>query len=361
MLRSRLPLIIALAAALATTACTTAPAQSPGSGPEAQFQQPAQLDSGGVELVATIKPIAKVYLSTTTAVNLRASATTSSRLLKTVPLRTVLTSTQSTSNGWYRVVYAGKTGWISARYVLRMPGGVLNVGLIKGTTKEYVTTQNGAKDRWFTLGTAKVTWKGKSFTVPAGTPIWRLGSAGKGVWKVNGGGYRNATMSSAKLSKTSPARTSNTSKISMAAFKKLAAGSVSTAQLARINFGTQALIGAPAVADLNALNVAFKKRFGEDLYIDLGYRSASQQRMIYNELGGRIAAKPGTSIHEKGLSFDTPEHGTYSWSSARFKWLKANAPKFGWQHPARVERYLPNGKLNPSREYWHFDYVGKGK
>ena len=206
-----------------------------------------------------------------------------------------------------------------------------------------------------------MTWKSLTFTVPSGTPVWKLGGAGKGKFKVNAGGYRNAVMTTTGLSRTSPAPASNTSKISLAAFKKLPVGNIPTKYLARTDFSTHALIGAPAVADLNALNKAFRARFGEDLYIALGYRSSSQQRAIYRELGGWLAAKPGTSVHEKGLSFDTPEHGAYSWNSARFARLVANAPKYGWEHPKRVHRYTSAGKLNPAREYWHFDYVGKGK
>lgn len=107
------------------------------------------------------------------------------------------------------------------------------------------------------------------------------------------------------------------------------------------------------------MNRAFKAKFGEDLYIDLGYRTASQQKSIYNELGGMIAAKPGTSVHEKALSIDVPEHAKYEWGSERFQWLKTNAPKYGWEHPKRVWQYNSAGKLNPYREYWHFDYVGR--
>ncbi|RII42841.1 hypothetical protein DWB68_04650 [Galactobacter valiniphilus] len=346
---------VTLAASLPLVACTAADATP-------QSASPATAAALGVVAApaagAAVKttPIAKASKETTTRVHLREGASSSTRSLGVIPRGHVFSTSARTANGWFKLSYAGKTGFVSPHYVRNF-----NAGLTKVGEKDYVTTQNGARDLWFTTRTATVTWKSLTFTVPSGTPVWKLGGAGKGKFKVNAGGYRNAVMTTTGLSRTSPAPASNTSKISLAAFKKLPVGNIPTKYLARADFSTHALIGAPAVADLNALNKAFRARFGEDLYIDLGYRSSSQQRAIYRELGGWLAAKPGTSVHEKGLSFDTPEHGAYSWNSARFAWLVANAPKYGWEHPKRVHRYTSAGKLNPAREYWHFDYVGKGK
>ncbi|MDR2255300.1 MAG: D-alanyl-D-alanine carboxypeptidase family protein [Arthrobacter sp.] len=337
-------------ALLPLVACTPADA-SPQPAAALAARAPA-----AVAPAAATTAIAKVSKETTSAVHLRKGTGPSTASLAVLPKGYVFSTSAKAANGWFKLTYKGKTGFVSPNYVKNFNAGLKKVG-----EKDYVSTQNGAKDLWFTTSTAKVTWKKLSFTVPVGTPVWKLGSASKGMLKVNAGGYRNAVMSSSGLRRTSPAKASNTSKISLKAFKKLPSGNIPVKYLARVNFSTKALIGAPAVADLNALNKAFRARFGEDLYIDLGYRSSSQQKAIYQELGGWLAAKPGTSVHEKGLSFDTPEHGAYGWNSARFKWLVANAPKYGWEHPARVKQYTASGKLNPAREYWHFDYVGKGK
>ncbi|TAL13012.1 MAG: peptidase M15, partial [Frankiales bacterium] len=38
--------------------------------------------------------------------------------------------------------------------------------------------------------------------------------------------------------------------------------------------------------------------------------------------------------------------------SSTYRWLKANAPRFGWVHPAWAE---PGGSLP---EPWHWEFVG---
>lgn len=86
---------------------------------------------------------------------------------------------------------------------------------------------------------------------------------------------------------------------------------------------------------------AAAKAAGIDLQINEGYRSYAEQEKLYQAYlngTGAVAAKPGTSNHEKGLAIDfvnTP--GAYDW-------LKANASKFGlYNYPPEPWHYSING------------------
>jgi len=314
------------------------------------------------------KPAAAKTLTryTTTALNLRKSASASSARLATLPKGTKVLSPQHTASGWYKVSYAKKTGWVSGAYLsskapAKPKPAPFSTCRYEGHTGTYTSTSNGVSNaqRYYTKRTAGVDVGCGTFTVPAGTPVWKVANSTKGRWKVNVGGVTKVLMRSTDLARTSPAATTNRTKISLSAFKKLPTGAIPEKYLARIGFSTGSLIGAPAVADLNALNKAFKKRFGSDLYVDLGYRTKSQQQYYYKVLGSKVAAKPGTSVHEHALSIDLPETSAYSWNSARYAWMIKNGPRYGWVHPARLNKYTASGKLNPYAEYWHFDYVGK--
>ena len=62
--------------------------------------------------------ITKVNYVTTSNLNLRASDSSSSTLLGTVPEGTTLSTTYKTSNGWFQVTYSGKTGFVSGNYLV---------------------------------------------------------------------------------------------------------------------------------------------------------------------------------------------------------------------------------------------------
>jgi peptidoglycan/xylan/chitin deacetylase (PgdA/CDA1 family) len=85
------------------------------------IQTPAARDTFQVEgaistslMVSTALP-AKVR--TTANLNLRAGPSTAYRILVTIPQGTTVNVTARASNGWYKVSYAGRTGWISNAYV----------------------------------------------------------------------------------------------------------------------------------------------------------------------------------------------------------------------------------------------------
>ncbi len=72
--------------------------------------------------------------------------------------------------------------------------------------------------------------------------------------------------------------------------------------------GGRTITGAPpAVSALEKADSALFAATGEHLDINSSFRSSAQQQQAYNDyLSGKIAraAKPGTSLHEKGLAFD---------------------------------------------------------
>jgi LAS superfamily LD-carboxypeptidase LdcB len=63
-----------------------------------------------------------------------------------------------------------------------------------------------------------------------------------------------------------------------------------------------------------------------------------------------LAAVPGTSVHGWGRAVDFEDAGgELTFSSAGYQWLKANAARFGFVHPAWAE---PG---RPSSEPWHWE------
>jgi hypothetical protein len=113
--------------------------------------------------------------------------------------------------------------------------------------------------------------------------------------------------------------------------------------------GHQQWLRADAAAALTSLNEAFRARFGENIAVDLSYRSYDDQ-VRAQEIFGRLAATPGTSDHGLGTAIDTWESDYYDFGSERFEWLVAHGPEHGWVCPAATER--------GNTEYWHFEYTG---
>ncbi|HEX2850234.1 MAG TPA: M15 family metallopeptidase [Acidimicrobiales bacterium] len=65
----------------------------------------------------------------------------------------------------------------------------------------------------------------------------------------------------------------------------------------------------------------------------------------------------GTSMHGwgKAVDFDDTSGADMGFSSPVYRWLKANAARYGWNHPGWAE---PGGSACP--EAWHWEYVGDG-
>lgn len=121
-----------------------------------------------------------------------------------------------------------------------------------------------------------------------------------------------------------------------------------------------------------ALTEMFKaaEQDGIQLVFGSGYRSEALQRQFYNsyvaqdgqEAADRYSARPGTSEHQTGLTFDaTAADGSCHLEicfaqTAEGKWLLANAHTYGF-----IVRY-PEGKEDITGyqyEPWHLRYVGR--
>jgi hypothetical protein len=132
-------------------------------------------------------------------------------------------------------------------------------------------------------------------------------------------------------------------------------GNVPAARMAPLSWcvdsqGNQQWLQTAAAAALTAMNEAFRAEFDENIAVDMSYRSYETQVEMRQALG-TVAAKPGHSNHGLGLAFDTWEWQAYAFGSARYDWLVAHGPEYGWVAPDWARQ---NGS-NP--EYWHFEYV----
>ncbi len=122
----------------------------------------------------------------------------------------------------------------------------------------------------------------------------------------------------------------------------------------------------PALEEL----FAAAKQDGIDLVFGSGYRSEALQRQFYNsyvasdgqEAADRYSARPGTSEHQTGLSFDaTASNGACHLEKCfadtpEGKWLVANAHTYGF-----IVRYAQGKEAITGYDYepWHMRFVGK--
>ncbi|GIG35158.1 M15 family metallopeptidase [Cellulomonas pakistanensis] len=136
-------------------------------------------------------------------------------------------------------------------------------------------------------------------------------------------------------------------------------GNMPASAMCQVPWGTDQLgfaqyLRCDAAEALTALNEAFRAQFGASIDMDLTYRSYADQVAMKAAFGG-LAAAPGTSSHGLGTALDVQEWpGTYGFGTARYDWLVANGPAYGWYAPARVRQG------QPYEEYWHFEY-GPGR
>lgn len=115
--------------------------------------------------------------------------------------------------------------------------------------------------------------------------------------------------------------------------------------------GNKQWLRAEAATALSRMNEDFRAEFGENIAVDLSYRSYDQQVAMRASYGS-LAAKPGTSNHGRGTAIDTWEWAAYGFGAPRYDWLVLHAPEYGWVSPAwaRADGSTP--------EYWHFEYTG---
>ena len=107
---------------------------------------------------------------------------------------------------------------------------------------------------------------------------------------------------------------------------------------------------ADAARAFNAMSRSKARTTGTALCVTDSYRSYREQVSIYATRPG-LAAIPGTSNHGWGQAVDLCG-GAQSFGGAAYRWLKANAGRFGFSHPAWAE---PGRGME---EPWHWEYGG---
>ncbi|WP_449513600.1 M15 family metallopeptidase [Cellulomonas sp.] len=105
---------------------------------------------------------------------------------------------------------------------------------------------------------------------------------------------------------------------------------------------------ADAVVTLDALNDAYRARFGTDMCLSSGYRDLEKQSAL-RAAKGSLAAPAGQSNHGWGLAVDFCA-STYTGTSG--KWLRTTGPIFGWDNPA----WAHSGGGGPY-EPWHWEFT----
>lgn len=106
------------------------------------------------------------------------------------------------------------------------------------------------------------------------------------------------------------------------------------------------------------------KKVGIYFYAESAYRTYNYQETIYNsylnangiKYTDSIAARPGHSEHQTGLSLDLANIWTLKEGMDEYEWVKKNAYKYGF-----IIRYEPKKEdiTGFGAESWHIRYVGK--
>jgi LAS superfamily LD-carboxypeptidase LdcB len=107
---------------------------------------------------------------------------------------------------------------------------------------------------------------------------------------------------------------------------------------------------ADAAKAFNAMSQYHARTVGSPLCVTDSYRSYSEQVSVYHRKPG-LAAVPGTSNHGWGLAVDFCG-GIQSSGSSAYRWMEANAGRFGFIHPDWAK---PSGS---KPEAWHWEFNG---
>ncbi|MBE7698717.1 D-alanyl-D-alanine carboxypeptidase family protein [Oerskovia sp. Sa1BUA8] len=126
-------------------------------------------------------------------------------------------------------------------------------------------------------------------------------------------------------------------------------GRIPSSAMTSLSFASGHMLRCDAAAMFEELSAAYAQRFGSSIPMTDSYRSYGQQVSTRAAKPG-LAAVPGTSNHGWGLAVDLAAPAS-SPGSAQYKWLRANAPLFGWDNPSWAR---PGGS---KPEPWHFEYA----
>lgn len=102
---------------------------------------------------------------------------------------------------------------------------------------------------------------------------------------------------------------------------------------------------ADAARNFKALQ-ADARRAGVNLSVNSAFRTMAEQQVLYRKYlngTGNLAAKPGYSTHQNGISVDIGGVNVYGTNA--FKWLAKNAGRYGFVNDVKGE-------------FWHWTYRG---
>ena len=121
-------------------------------------------------------------------------------------------------------------------------------------------------------------------------------------------------------------------------------GFVPSSQLCSITGGGR--LRPDAAVAFDAMSQAYARVFGTSLCVTDSYRSYTEQVRVFRQRPS-LAAVPGTSNHGWGLAVDLG-CGVQSSRSAGYRWMVANASRFGWVHPEWA--------VHDPFEPWHWEF-----
>lgn len=134
-------------------------------------------------------------------------------------------------------------------------------------------------------------------------------------------------------------------------------GHLTTSQLQKLSWTNKSLAPAAATA-LESLNKAYKAKFGTNLTVTDAYRSYAAQVRTKAQKGA-LAATPGYSNHGWGLAVDLGG-GANSYGTAQHKWLRENAPSYGWVWPDWARKGTPLATSGSTKsEPWHWEFTSR--
>ncbi len=120
-------------------------------------------------------------------ISLRASASTSAKRLKEMPLGASCSFIEEAGNGFYKVIYNGTTGYALAQYLTADPYDVVQKP--KETTESASASSSVILwvvncDEWISLRSSPSTSASRLKQIPLGASCEYLGDAGNGFYKV---------------------------------------------------------------------------------------------------------------------------------------------------------------------------------
>lgn len=128
-------------------------------------------------------------------------------------------------------------------------------------------------------------------------------------------------------------------------------GALPTAALCPLWQSPGQLLAAPAAAAFNLMSVEYAAAFGTPICVGSSYRTFAQQAALHGSKPG-MAAPAGRSNHGWGRAADLCG-GIDKDGTPQNTWLRMNAARFGWFHPAWADEG-GSGAYEP----WHWEFAG---